>query len=209
MSTAQHHAYRRIRKAILNGIFPPGTQLRQEQLADQFDMSRTSVRYALQALANDGFVEIGDTRRSFVADVSPTHAEQMYDILAMLEGYSAGLAATQATDEDVAELRALIDEMASEMDDDLAYLDTNSRFHRKVHEMSGNRTLRDLIERLVDFPQTLYLKLGTSTESVAANEEHRRLVDAIQRRDRSLAELEMRLHIETRRREARLLWDRS
>ena len=171
-------------------------------------MSRTSVRYALQALANDGLVEIRETRRSFVTDVSPTHAEQMYDIISMLEPYSAGLAAQRATEADVAELRALIDEMAAEMDDDLAYLDTNTRFHRKVHEMSGNRTLRDMIEHIVDFPQTLYLKLGAGTESVAANEEHRRLVDAIERRDGPLAELEMRMHIETRRREARLLWDR-
>ena len=209
MPTAQNRAYRTIREAILSGVYAPGSQLRQEDLADKYEMSRTAVRYALQALADDGLIEIGDTRRSFVADVTVTHAEEMYDILSMLEPYSAGLAAERATDADVVELRALIDEMSGELEDDVAYLETNSRFHRKVHEMSGNRTLKELIERIVDFPQTLYLKLGTATESAAANEEHRRLVDAIASRDRKLAELEMRMHIETRRREGRILWSQQ
>ena len=48
------------------------------------------------------------------------------------------------------------------LDDDLAFLEFNSNFHKKVHRMSGNRALIDLIERIVDFPQTLYLKLGQS-----------------------------------------------
>ena len=60
MSTAQDRAYATIRRAILNGEFPPGSQLRQEELAEQFDMSRTSVRYAIQALADDGLIEIGE-----------------------------------------------------------------------------------------------------------------------------------------------------
>lgn len=206
MSTAQDRAYQKIRGAIMEGVFPPGSQLRQEDLAEKFSESRTSVRHAIQALADDGLVEIGDTRRSFVADVSASHLEQMYDILAMLEPYSAGLAAERATDQDIAALRALIDEMGGELEDDLAYLETNSRFHRKIHEMSGNRVLKDLIERVVDFPQTMYLKLGAATESAKANDEHRSLVNAMERRDRGLAALEMKMHIETRRREARDLW---
>ena len=88
-STAQNRAYVIIRKAILNGRFPPGSPLRQEQLAKQFHLSRTSVRFAIQSLADDGLVEIGDTRRSFVADISETHAEETFDILAVLEPYSA------------------------------------------------------------------------------------------------------------------------
>ena len=208
MSTAQDRAYKTIRKSILGGIFPPGYQLRQEDLAERYGLSRTAIRFALQALADDGLVDIRDTRRSFVADVTEAHAEEIYDILSMLESYSAGLAALRATDEDIVELRALLDEMDGELEEDLAFLDTNSRFHRKIHDMSGNRALKELIERVVDFPQTLYLKLGTTPESGGANEEHRRLVNAIEKRDRALAELEMRMHIETRRREGQLLWDK-
>ena len=99
MSTAQDRAYETIRNAILSGVFPPGSQLRQEDLADKYEMSRTAVRFAIQALADDGLVEIGDTRRSFVADVTETHAEEIFDIIAVLEPYSAGLAAERATDD--------------------------------------------------------------------------------------------------------------
>lgn len=206
MSTAQDRAYATIRKAILNGQFPPGSQLRQEDLAAKFDMSRTSVRFAIQALADDGLVEIGDTRRSYVADITETHAEETFSILGLLEPYSAGLAAERATSEDIEELRELIRQMDVAMADDLAFLEFNSKFHKKIHRMSGNRALAELIERIVDFPQTLYLKLGQSTESTGANEDHVRIVDALERGDRELVELEMRMHIEYRRREFREQW---
>ena len=205
-STAQNRAYVSIRRAILNGRFPPGSPLRQEQLAKQFHASRTSVRFAIQSLADDGLVEIGDTRRSFVADISETHAEETFDILAVLEPYSAALAARRATPEDIAELQDLIERMQAAVDDDLAFLELNSKFHRKIHRLSGNRALAEIIERLVDFPTTLYLKLGRSTESGMANDDHRRILKAFRHRDGALAALEMKMHIEYRRREFREQW---
>ncbi|MCS5688241.1 MAG: GntR family transcriptional regulator, partial [Acidimicrobiales bacterium] len=81
VSTAQELAYSKIRHAILTGVLRPGIQLRQEELAEEFNMSRTAVRFAIQALADDGIVEISDTRRSFVADITETHAEETFDIL--------------------------------------------------------------------------------------------------------------------------------
>lgn len=206
MSTAQELAYSKIRHAILTGVFRPKVQLRQEELAQRFNMSRTAVRFAIHALADDGIVEITDTRRSFVADITETRAEETFDILAMLEPYSAGLAAQRVTDEDIAELQTLIEEMQNKIDDDIAFLELNSQFHRKIHRLSGNRALRELIERVVDFPTTLYLKLGQSTESTGANDDHRRLLAALERRDSGLAALEMRAHVEYRRREFREQW---
>ena len=100
----------------------------------------------------------------------------------------------------------MIAEMDKVLTDDLAFLEFNSRFHKKIHRMSGNRALNELIERIVDFPTTLYLKLGQSTESRDANEDHKRLFAALERRDGNLAELEMKMHIEYRRREFREQW---
>lgn len=206
MSTAQERAYSKIRHAILTGEFGPGVQLRQEELAEDFNMSRTAVRYAIQALADDGIVEISETRRSFVADITETHAEETFDILAMLEPYSAGLAAERATDEDIAELHELINEMQKVIDNDIAFLELNSQFHRKIHRLSGNRALNEIIERMVDFPTTLYLKLGQSTESRSAHGDHQRILRALERRDSELASLEMKSHVEYRRREFREQW---
>ena len=206
MSTAQDRAYEMIRHAILSGEFPPGSQLRQEELAEKYEMSRTAVRFAIQALADDGLIEIGDTRRSFVADVTEAHAEELFDVIAVLEPYSAGLAAERASDKDIDELRELIEQMDAVIDDDLAFLDLNSKFHKKIHSLSGNRALREMVERLVDFPTALYLKLGHSTESTGANDDHRRILGAFGRRDRDLAALEMKVHIEYRRREFREQW---
>ena len=213
MPTAKQRAYDKIRKSIFNGTFPPGFHLREEELAVVCKASRTPVRQAIRMLAAEGLVTIGSNKRCYVSDVDETHAEEIFDLLAFLEGYSAGLGAERASDEQVAELREIIDTQRrlvdARPDDDRAFLELNSRFHRALHDCSGNRTLNDLIARIVDFTQSLYLKLGRSTESKPQVRQHEAIVDAISKRDRRYAELMMRVHVESVRREFRELWLKS
>lgn len=210
MPTAKKRAYDKIRKSIFNGSFPPGFHLREEELASVCKASRTPVRQAIRMLAAEGLVTIGSNKRCHVSDVDEAHAEEIFDLLVFLESYSAGLAAERVSDEQLLELREIIRAQRSLVDerpdDDRAFLELNSRFHRTLHECSGNRTLNDLIARIVDFTQSLYLKLGRSTESTPQVLQHEAIVDAIAKRDRSYAELMMRLHLESVRREFRELW---
>jgi DNA-binding GntR family transcriptional regulator len=208
--TAKQRAYEKIRKSIFSGAFPPGFHLGEEELAEVCKASRTPVRQAIRMLAAEGLVTIGANKRCYVSDVDEAHAEEIFDLLSFLEGYSAGLAAERASDEQVKELREIIDAQRKLVDsrpnDDRAFLELNSRFHRALHGCSGNRTLNDLIARIVDFTQSLYLKLGRSTESKPQVMQHEAIVDAIAKRDRRYAEMMMRVHLESVRREFRELW---
>ena len=93
MPTAKQRAYEKIRKSIFSGTFPPGSHLREEELARVCKASRTPVRQAIRMLASEGLVTIGANKRCYVSNVDETHAEEIFDLLAFLEGYSAGLAA--------------------------------------------------------------------------------------------------------------------
>ncbi len=210
MTTSKQRAYDKIRKAIFRGTFKPGFHLKEEELAGYCNASRTPVRQAIRALASEGLVTIAGNKRSYVSDVSETHAEEIFDLLSFLESYSVGLAAERVTSEAIAELRAIVAEqealVAARPADDRAFLELNSRFHRALHRCSGNSTLTEIIFRIVDFTQSLYLKLGQSTESQSSLRQHHAIVEALAKGDKAFAELQMRLHTESVRREFRELW---
>ena len=96
-----------IRNAIFTGKFPPGYQLKEEELAQQLDVSRTPVRQAIRSLADQGLVEIRANRRSYVTDINEVQFEELFDLLSFLESYSAGLAAAKISDEAIARLKEL------------------------------------------------------------------------------------------------------
>jgi len=208
--TAKNRAYGKIRNAIFGGRFPPGHQLKEDDLIKYCNVSRTPVRQALKMLADEGLVTVMSNRRSYVADVSEAHCEEIYDILAMLESYSAGLAAERITSDEVNALRKMAHEMEEitriRPGDDKAYLELNSRFHKAIHRAAGNATLFEIIQRIVDFPATLYLKIGISTKNEVAMKEHFIIIDALAAGDRGYAALAMNMHTETTRREFRSLW---
>ena len=56
MSTARERAYQKIRTRILDGTFPPGHQLKEEELAAEYHVSRTPIRQAIRQLADDGLI---------------------------------------------------------------------------------------------------------------------------------------------------------
>ena len=91
----------------MTGAFPPGFHLREERLTEIIGVSRTPVRQALSALAGEGFVYVNDNKRSYVMDVDEEMAEEIFDLLIKLEGYSANLAAKKIDPQKLQELEEL------------------------------------------------------------------------------------------------------
>ncbi len=210
MTTARKSAYRKIRSAIYGGVFEPGAQLTEEALCEFCGVSRTPVRHAIRDLAAEGVVHIGSNRRAYVSNFSQPHAEELFDILSMLESYSAGLAAIKRSDEQATQLLKLSKAMVSLIDvdhTDEQYLDLNSRFHKLVHGASGNHRLYEMIERIVDLPGALFIQLGKPTDDTRVADDHLKIAEAIHRRDRELASLQMKLHVERVRQQFRELWE--
>ena len=212
--TAREVAYSKIRKAIFRGKFPPGTELPEGHLADFCGVSRTPVRQALRMLADEGIVVCETNKRAIVADAVEAHTEEIFDMLAMLEGYSARLAARNISEDQLRELKVLQEQMDrtvrehefGDREGDQKFLELNSKFHRGIHSASGNTTLYEMINKVVDYPQTIYLKFGKLTENKASVNQHADILDALERRDEEYAEIEMKRHVESIRREFRHFW---
>jgi DNA-binding GntR family transcriptional regulator len=96
-----------LRDLITGRHLSPGTPLRQRNLAEQFDVSYTSVREALRRLESEGLVVTDVHRGATVARTEPEELEENYRILAALEALAGSLAVAKITDDDIADIEAL------------------------------------------------------------------------------------------------------
>ena len=95
-----------IEEAIVSGELEPGTVLRQEQLSEQFNVSRTPIREALRRLAALGLVSFVPNRGVRVRTISREDLHEAFMVRAELEGLATEVAAAKMTPEDLAELDA-------------------------------------------------------------------------------------------------------
>jgi DNA-binding GntR family transcriptional regulator len=93
-----------IEEAIVSGELAPGTVLRQEQLSEQFNVSRTPVREALRRLAALGLVSFVPNRGVRVRTISRDDLHEAFLVRAELEGLATEIAATKMTPDDLVEL---------------------------------------------------------------------------------------------------------
>jgi DNA-binding GntR family transcriptional regulator len=190
--------YFRLRDAIVRGELVPNQRLVEADMSQTFDMPRAAVRTALLRLEHEGLIEREPHRGARVRLVSEREAIEILEARAALEGVAARHAADNATEQDVAELRAITAEMERlrETGDLLAMSDCNARLHRGILELSGHEAVRRLTatlnSQMVRFQYRTILAPGRPERSLA---EHRAIVDAIATGDGEAAEEAMRAHL--------------
>ncbi|GGX40962.1 GntR family transcriptional regulator [Streptomyces chartreusis] len=137
-----------LRQDIIAGRLLPGDRLVERELADRFGVSRVPVREAIRALVAEGFVHFETPRRTVVRRLSPADVKELFELREALEVYAAGLAASRATPEDLADLRELLRAAASatEAGDAEKITDVNTRFHNRILAMAGNSLLTSVME---------------------------------------------------------------
>ena len=185
-----------IRAAIVEGRYPQGERLLEDQLAHELDVSRNPVREALQALATEGFVVIEPRRGARVASVSPARAVELFEVREVLEGLAARLAAERCGPDQLAALQAVVAEGAELVDagrlNELPEL--NNRFHVALHAAAANEMLTDVLGRLAPVITWVYAR-RIAERSTHSWSEHAAIVDAIAAGDADLAHRRACTHI--------------
>jgi len=199
-----------IHAAILAGDIPLGSWLRQEQLAEQFGVSRTPVREALRILQASGVVRQMPNRGALVQGPTPTEIREAYVVRAELEGLAAYLAAELASDEELGLLQAahdrFVEAIAARLRQPLArdpaiddpWIRANDSFHDAVIACSRNdRLRRTILDLRGAFPTQS--DLGALLEEPSLIEDnaaqHARVLNAILRRDPAGARTWMLDHV--------------
>jgi DNA-binding GntR family transcriptional regulator len=208
---ADEIAYR-IQAAILEGEYPAGTRLQQEDLCRRFGVSRTPVREALRKLQAQHLVELVPNKGATVRSLSRPELAEVYALRAELEGFAAELAAARVGPAELGKLDDAHAAMAraigslegpppdgtAEADINAAVTDANERFHAVIHAAAGNGRLARLLGELQRaFPKDyVWRALRSADEARQVNlEEHVAIRDALARADGPAARRAMHAHV--------------
>jgi DNA-binding GntR family transcriptional regulator len=190
-----------IRAAIQSGQFAGGSWIREMAVAQVADVSRTSVRQALNVLAAEGFVELHPNRGATVVQWTDENLLQVFDVRAMLEAYGCELAATHRDEDELAALQREADVFSklvapAEGHDSHLIAASNNRFHRLILSAGKNARLASLLVAVVQIPlvKQTFAKYDRVALARSAHQ-HQDLVLAIARRDAAWARATMQAHI--------------
>ena len=144
-----------LRRLIQSGELPPGTRLRQADIASRFGMSTTPVREAFMILAREGVVRQDAHRGVVVFEPSMDELTETYEIREVLEGLAAEHAAGQLTAEDLDALDTLVKQMRTAKP--ARYVELNRDFHRRIYQAAARNRLFEMIEQLRDLASSYNL----------------------------------------------------
>ena len=176
----------RIYKAIVEHRLQPGTKLTEERVAELFAVSRTQVRGVLQRLAVEQLVTLVPNRGAFVATPSAAQAHDVLDVRRTLEPGAVRrlierIAAGEARDA-VKQLRTLVkrEQQAHASGDRRAAVRLSGEFHVLLAELSGSSIYHRMMRELTPLTCLAILTFEAPTAAACPNDEHSRLIDAVE-----------------------------
>ena len=192
----------RLRQRIFSHELPPGTWVDEQALAEQYGISRTPLREALKVLASEGLVTLKPRRGCYVTEISERDLDEVFTVMALLEGQCAKETAQRASEAELTRLKRIHADLeaAAESGDINGFFEANQAFHHTLQEIADNRWLLQVI---TDLRKVIKLSRHHSLFSEGRLEqslaEHRAILDALLVRDADGAELRMREHISSGR----------
>lgn len=193
-----------LREQIFDGMLPPGSFVDEAALCERLAISRTPLREALKVLTAEGLLRHEPRRGCFVNEVTERDLDEIFPVIALLEGRCAFEAARNASDAELREMEALHDKLvrhakARRIND---YYATNFLIHEAIIRLADNRWLAQVIGDLRKILKLARLQQLHAPGRLAQSlSEHLAVFAALKARDSEGAEAAMRTHL-TRQREA-------
>ena len=168
----------KLRRCIVEHDLPPGTRLREQDLATEFGVSRARVRNAFNILEERGLIERIRNRGAVVMRLDPQKADELFEVREVLEAQMVRLATEKAPAES---WDGLIEQFGEDMNQKLtendlgAYEDAVHMFRRRCIEAAENEVLSNLLDSLYDRTQVLIRRLvlvpGRAQEGMRQHQE--------------------------------------
>lgn len=196
-SVTSHRIASQLKKQILKGKYPPGTRIRQEDIADEFKASRSPVREALRILEADGLVTLVANTGAWISELSLNDCEELYQIRERIEPLMLKLSLPNLTSEHISMLMTIQKEL-EEVKSIEDFLELDRQFHLLTYEGASTMLLGPMVERLWNTTQhyrRAYSRMLEPEGFKPAHLEHALLLNAIQRNDSDDAERILYGHI--------------
>ena len=194
--------FQTLRQAILKGELKPGERLMEVALAERLGVSRTPIREAMRKLELEGLVVMVPRKGAQVASITEKDLTDVLEVRITLENFAIEKACTHMTEEDMDKLWLASKqfEHAIQEGDLVRIAEADQAFHEIIYQASDNarllQVLTNMREQIYRY-RLEYLKDELSRDKLL--EEHRRLTDAIRRRDAAQAQRISFEHLENQR----------
>ena len=191
-------AYLELRRRILHGELPAGTQLNEIETAADLAVSRTPVREALRELLNDGLVHEGPRRQCVVSSGSPELEHEIRIMRVALESVAVREAAgtTDPTGADLLRLTMIRMNRALQAEDLARALDCDDEFHVQIAHVAHLPLIADTVHRLRGLTRLVGLTHGWELPVLQQSvPEHEAIIDAIESGDPDLAVKALTTHL--------------
>lgn len=176
----------RLRDMIIEGELEPGSRMHESQLGMQLGVSRTPLREAIKYLASEGLVELVPSRGAIVKRFSGKDVHDMIIVLKSLEELAGSLACIDATDDEIAAVRQLHDEMYAcyKAGDRLRYYKLNQAIHTEICRIAHNDALSNMQGLLQSrLKRIRFIGHEGAEKWAAAVAEHEAMIKALELRD--------------------------
>ena len=192
----------KLRERIFAGELAPGSFVDEPALCAELAISRTPLREALKVLTAEGLLRHEPRRGCFVSQITERDLDEIFPVIALLEGRCAFEAANNATDADLAALETLHDRLqrSAKAKRITEYYETNFAIHEAIIVLANNRWLAQVIgdlRKLVKLARLQQLHAPGRLEQSLS--EHMAVYAALKARDAEGAEAAMRTHITRQR----------
>jgi GntR family transcriptional repressor for pyruvate dehydrogenase complex len=203
------------------GELKVGDQLPSEhELAEQFAVSRTAVREAVKALRQKGLVEIRPGRGTFITNETSDSirdslgmlmkfgaakgAENLVEVREILEPEIAALAATRITDEYITAMQEAVKIMDDALQDVDVFVEADLDFHLALAEGTQNPFIPILMDSVIDLLREQRKRTGLVSGGLERGQwHHKKILNAVVRRDAQAARKAMQDHLKQVRRDSK------
>jgi DNA-binding GntR family transcriptional regulator len=187
-----------LKQGIMRGDISAGGRLVESHIAETLGISRTPVREAIHKLEREGFIEHQPRGGFKVLALSRNDIEETFGIRSVLEGYAARLATIKHRTEELKPLENKIEEFRKRLDKNQLDVLTriNTEFHNLLYALSKSPKLINMINSLQDQIYRFRLMILSDDKLAAiSNDDHKRMLKLIQKRDADGVERLVREHI--------------
>lgn len=194
---AADRVYEAIYAAVIDHRLAPGARLREEELAQAFDVSRTLVRQALHRLAQDGVVRLRPNRGAQVPEPTREEGTHVFDARRVVECEVMRRLAGRLDAAQRSALRRIVDaeERATAAGDHRDAIRLSGEFHLALARASGNPLFVRMVEELLPTTSLLMALYKAPGEPMCVAHGHRALLDTLQDATAAAAAAEMRRHL--------------
>ncbi|WP_196138200.1 GntR family transcriptional regulator [Aliikangiella sp. G2MR2-5] len=198
--TSADKTFIQLRRDIVEGEIPASSKLSEVELSTKYEVSRAVIREAINRLESCRLVERKPNVGARVVSLTPQGLKELYQVRESLEGMAARLAAVNMSEEEIDDLRALLDTHFKNVKEAENYYQEagDLDFHYRIILGSKNAQLMSILfDGIYHLIRMYRVQLGMAGPRITtAFDEHRNIVNAIANRDPELAEMLMRRHIQ-------------